>query len=415
VFFVKSQGEADKMQDIFIGRQAIFDRNYQVTSYELLFRKGPQERQGSDDHMTAKVLVGALMDIGLDKISGGKLVHINASPSFMLGDIGAVLPPEKVGIEVLEWVPVTDDVVEATRTLKEQGYTIMLDDVVYSPHLAPLIELADVVKVDLPEVEDLAADVKALRKYNVKLLAEKVETYEDYQQVLALGFDYFQGYFFCKPEIVQGRTMPESKIAILRALQKVMVATAVSEVEEVVKQDVSLSYRLLKYINSAAFGMRREIESIEQALVLLGLKNVQRWLSLLSLASLGEGKPLELMRTALYRGYLLESVAKGLGEDETGDDFLLGMFSVLDALLDQPMQEAVEDIALPSAVRDALLNDKAEMAYKLQVLFALEHGDWDEVVKYSARYQGLKINDLMSYHTDAMAWADEQMEAIGGQ
>jgi len=402
------------MQQIYIGRQAIFDKNYQVTSYELLFRSAEGKVDGEGDYMTSKVLVGALMDIGLEQVSGHKLVHINASESFLESGVIEALPADKVGVEILEHVPVTSSMIEICRNLKKKGYHIMLDDVVYSPHLDPLIELVDVVKVDLPYVKDLTAQVSALRRFKVKLLAEKVETYEDYERCKDLGFDYFQGYFFCKPEIIEGQTMPESKIAVLRALQKVMTATVVNDIQDVVKQDVSLSYRLLKYINSAAFGMRREIESIEQALVLLGLNNARRWLALLSLSALGDEKPLELIRTALYRGHLLESIAKHLQEDETGDDFLLGMFSVLDALLDQPMEKAIEGMALPHEVREALLKDDAPMFYKLKILYALERGDWDDVLALSTQYQALRIQDLMGFHTQAWAWADEQVAAIHG-
>jgi len=402
------------MQQIYIGRQAIFDRNYQVTSYELLFRSSEGKVDAEGDYMTSKVLVGALMDIGLDKISGHKMVHINASESFLESGVIESLPADQVGIEILEHVPVTDAMINICRDLKEKGYHMMLDDVVYAPHLDPLIEIVDVVKVDLPYVKDLTAQVRALRRFKVKLLAEKVETYEDYERCKDLGFDYFQGYFFCKPEIIEGQTMPESKIAVLRALQKVMTATVVNDIQDVVKQDVSLSYRLLKYINSAAFGMRREIESIEQALVLLGLNNARRWLALLSLSALGDEKPLELIRTALYRGHLLESIAKHLQEDETGDDFLLGMFSVLDALLDQPMEKAIEGMALPHEVREALLKDDAPMFYKLKILYALERGDWDDVLALSTQYQALRIQDLMGFHTQAWAWADEQVAAIHG-
>jgi len=402
------------MQDIFIGRQAIFDRNYQVTSYELLFRQGSNTRLRNDDYKTAKVLASALIDLGLDKISGEKKVHINASPTFILSDLTELLPATTVGIEVSDPKTVNDDIIAACKTLKEKNYDLILDDMVYDPHLEALFELADVIKIDITGTHDLTSEVRKLRQHNVQLLASKVETYEDYEKAQRLGFDYFQGFFFCKPEIVQGKTMPESKIHILRALQKVLTANVVTDINDVIKQDVSLSYRLLKYINSAAFGMQREIESIEQALVLLGLNNARRWLSLLSLASLGEGKPLELMRTSLYRGHLLESIAKALHEDETGDDFLLGMFSVLDALLDQPMQEAIQDMALPTPVRDALLDDKADMSYKLNVVRALESGAWDDVASWSEQYRALKVAELMALHTEALTWSDTQINAIQG-
>jgi len=402
------------MQDVYIGRQAIFDRDNHVSSYELLFRSADNKFLDDGDFMTAKVLVGALMDVGLDTLAGDKRVNINASESFLLSGAIDLLPPEKVGIEVLESVSVTEEVLEACRALKAKGYMIMLDDVVYAPDMDPLLELADVIKVDLPFVKDLAADVKLLRRFKGKLLAEKVETRAEYEQAYDLGFDYFQGYFFCKPDVLNEKTMVDSKIAILRALQQVMTATEVSVVQGVIKQDVSLSYRLLRYINSASFGLRCEVKSIEQALVFLGLNNTRRWLSLLSLASLGEGKPPELIRTALFRAYFLESIAKLQGKKHSGDDFLLGMFSVLDALLDRPMSDAVAEMALPDGVREALLHDHAPESYKLRLVKALELGDLDVISGLETGRVDLKTEDIIHQYTLALAWSDEQMLAIQG-
>jgi len=400
------------MQDVFIGRQAIFDRKNNVTSYELLFRSADNKFLDDGDCMTAKVLVGALMDIGLDTLAGNKPVNINASESFLLSGMIELLPADRVGIEVLETVPVNDKVINVCKALKAKGYKIIMDDVIYAPHLDPLLELADVIKVDLPFVKDLDADVKILRKFNAKLLAEKVETLADYEKTYALGFEYFQGYYFCKPDIVNSKAMTDSKIAILQALQQVMTATLVDEIQQVVKQDMSLSYRLLKYINSASFGMRHEVESIERALILLGLNNTRRWLSLLSLASLSEGKPSELIRTALYRGYLLESIAKFHNTGESEDDFLLGMFSVLDALLDKPMSEAISEIALPNTVRDALLNDDAPMSYKLHIAKFLERSELDKTMRLTAGHKALQRKDLITLYTQAVNWSNEHMSAI---
>ncbi|MDX8405677.1 MAG: HDOD domain-containing protein [Mariprofundus sp.] len=400
------------MQDVFIGRQAIFDRNGNVSSYELLFRSADNKFLDDGDCMTAKVLVAALMDVGLDVLAGDKRANINASESFLLSGVLDMLPPERVGIEVLETVPPTDEVLAACRALKENGYTLLLDDVIYEPRLDPLLELADVIKVDLPFVKDLTADVKILRRFKGKLLAEKVETRAEYDQAYALGFDYFQGYFFCNPDILKGSALSGSKFSILRALQRVMSATDVSDIQHVIKQDVNLSYRLLKYINSASFALRREVESIEQALVMLGLNNTRRWLTLLSLASMGEGKPSELLRTALFRGYLLESIAKFTRQGDAGDDFLLGMFSVIDALLDKPMADLVAEIALPAAVRDALLHDDAKNSFKLQLVKALEHSEWDTVVRIGTECSALTMPDLMRLYTQALVWSDEQMKAI---
>jgi len=400
------------MQEVFIGRQAVLDRNKNVASYELLFRSAGNKFLDNEDTMTAQVLVGALMDVGLERLAGNKRVNINASEKFLLSGLIDVLPPDKVGIEVLETVPVTEEVIKACKDLKAKGYTLLLDDVVYEPRLDPLLEIVDIIKVDLPLVRDLEADVKVLRRFKGKLLAEKVETHEDYELAYALGFDYFQGYFFCKPDVLNCKTMADSKVSVLRALQQIMSTTMVSEVQNLVKQDVSLSYRLLKYINSAAFGMRREITSIEQALVLLGLNNARRWLSLLSLSSLGDDKPSELMRTALYRGYLLESIAKVRNKNQMGDDFLLGMFSVLDALLDKPMADVVSEMALPDSVQDALLRDDAKESCKLHLVKAMDHCKWDEVAKLEAHYSPLTLHELVGLNTQALAWSDAQIEAI---
>ncbi|RMF46131.1 MAG: HDOD domain-containing protein, partial [Deltaproteobacteria bacterium] len=276
----------------------------------------------------------------------------------------------------------------------------------------PFLEHADIVKLDIQGVENLTEEVRALRRHKVRLLAEKVETYEQYEQCKELNFDLFQGNFFRRPDVVEGRKLPESKLAILRALQQVLTAEALDELHDVVKQDVGLSYRLLKYINSAAFGLRQEVASIEQAMSLLGLNKLRRWLSLLALTSLGDGKPTELVKTALYRAHFLESLAGLLGERETGDDFLLGMFSVLDALLDQPMEQALEDLSLPGEVRQALLDDSAPMAHKLKLVLALDAGDWEAVNAWCLKHPRVKVTDLTRAQVEAMAWADAQMSAL---
>ncbi|MDX8407304.1 MAG: HDOD domain-containing protein [Mariprofundaceae bacterium] len=403
------------MRQVLVGRQPVFDRDYQVCAYELLFRPhGGMEFSDDGASLTANVLISALMDIGLDKVTGNHIAFVNADSEFLLSDtpVSELLPADRVAIEVLESVPATPETEAAVKALKSQGYTVLLDDVVKAADVESFMDHADIVKLDIQATENLGDEVRALRRHKVKLLAEKVETYEQYEQCKALNFDLYQGYFFCKPDIVEGKKLPESKLAILRALQKVLTAEALDEIHEVVKQDVGLSYRLLKYINSAAFGLRREVESIEQAMSLLGLNKLRRWLSLLSLAALGDNKPAELVRTALYRGQFLEALAGLLGEAETGDDFLLGMFSVLDALLDQPMDKALDDLSLPGEVRNTLLDASASMGHKLSLVKALDAGDWDTVTAWCQKYPRVEVTDLTRVQVEAMGWADEQMTAL---
>jgi len=404
-----------RMRQVLVGRQPVFDRDYQVCAYELLFRPhGGLEFSDDGAKLTANVLISALMDIGLDKITGKHIAFVNADQEFLLSDtpVSELLPADRIAIEVLESVPATPEAVAAVKALKSHGYTVLLDDVVKAADVEPFMQHVDIVKLDIQATENLADEVRALRRYKVKLLAEKVETYEQYEQCKALNFDLYQGYFFCKPDVVEGTKLPESKLAILRALQKVLTAESVHEIHEVVKQDVGLSYRLLKYINSASFGLRREVDSIEQAMNLLGLNKLRRWLSLLSLAALGDNKPAELVRTALYRGQFLEALGRLLGEAETGDDFLLGMFSVLDALLDQPMDKALDDLSLPGEVRETLLNASAAMGHNLTLVKALDAGDWDTVTAWCQKHPRVEVTDLTRVQVEAMGWADEQMTAL---
>jgi len=399
------------MQDVLIARQPIFDRDLNLVSYELLFRSTNKNQQQSADNMTAQVMVTALMDIGIEKLADGKRVTINATESLLLGDIGLldVLPPDLVGIEVLEDVSVSEAIIQSCRDLQARGFTIYLDDVVYSPHLIPLLEIADVIKVDLPLTKNLAEDVRILRKFKAKLLAEKVETLEEYELVKALDFDFVQGYFFSKPEIVQGRKLADSKLAILRATQKIMSANAISDIHDVIKQDVSLSYRLLKYINSAAFGLRTPVKSIEQALSLLGLNNIRRWISLLSLATLGEHKSTELFKISLFRAQFLELLAKKRHQQQTEDDFLLGMFSILDALLDINMEQALESLFLPPKIQQGLTKPSSEMGQKLGLCKSLESGDIDAVQAWQEKHQDINMTNILDINNQAMLWADAQV------
>jgi len=403
------------MENVFVGRQPIFNRTGKVVAYELLFRasqSGNSAAHESDGtQLTANVVVGSLMDIGLDVVSGNKLVYLNATRDFLLSDIASILPPKSVAIEVLEDVIVDDEVIAACHALKKKGFTLLLDDFIYSPQWEPLMKIADIIKIDVMVSDDLASEVEPLRKYPAKLLAEKVETQEEYEYTKSLGFDYFQGYFFCRPDVVSGKKVPDSKLAILRALQRVMVAEAIQDLEQIIIHDVGLSYRLLKYINTAAFGMRREITSVRQALSLLGLKNIQAWLSVLSMAMLTDDKPQELILTAMLRARILEETAVVLKHQRASECFLLGLFSLLDAFLDQPMEEALEQVCLPQEVHDGLTDPSSYFGSLLHMVKSIENGNWQDVESV-CREKGLNSKDLASIHVSAIKWVDEYAESL---
>ncbi|MDX8401625.1 MAG: HDOD domain-containing protein [Mariprofundaceae bacterium] len=397
-----------------VGRQPVFDRDFQVQAYELLFRAADGEATGDGAAMTAQVVAEALGGIGIEHITGSLPGWVNAGRR-MLTDPDAplaMLPAERMGIEVLEHVPPDPEVLAAVRDLKGRGFTILLDDVTEPEDAFPFLPHLDIVKIDIQTVGDLAAAVRALRPHPVRLLAEKVETYEDFERARALNFDYYQGAFFCRPDIVEGRAVPASKLAVLRAMQQVLAAEAIEDLHEVIRQDVGLSFRLLRYINSAAFGLRRGIESVEQAMSLLGLVNLRRWLSLLALSELGGDKPAELLRVALFRGRFMESVAEALGERDTADDFLVGLFSVLDALLDLPMDQALADLPLDDALRGALLGESGAMREKLALALAAERGEWQAARAFSERHRAVTIPEIGRLNIEAMQWADAQVSAM---
>ncbi len=397
--------------EIMIARQPIFDREYNVVAYEILFRG---DFSIADSEMTSQVVVNTLMDIGLENVAGTLPVYFNIDEDFLLNEseLTQALPAEQVRFEILETVQPTQAVLAACSRLRERGYSLSLDDVVSIEHGMAFVDYIDVIKVDWIDASNPGAIIRAFCGRNVKFLAEKVDSYETAEAAKALGIDFYQGYFFCKPAIVSGKKIPESKMSILRAMQQAMTATSIDGMFDVVRQDVTLSYRLLKYINSAAFGLRREVQSIEQALSLLGLNNIRRWLTLLAMTSLGENKPKELIRQALWRARFLESLARAMGENSVDDDFLLGLFSILDALLDRSMQDSLQEIHLAEHVHDGLIDLTTPMGEKLALSFAIEQGNRDFIQVFTEDNRRIAYTDVTRLQVEAMHWADQKMAAL---
>ena len=396
------------MIDYYIGRQPILDREYKTVAYGVQFHQAEgltEEMSGYE--VTAKVLVGGLMEIGLHKLSGNIPVYIKATKEVMADEIPSLFSPQSLGVEVSANGGVDGELLTVCRQLKHQGYSILLDNFNGAEGAEALLGVADIVAIDMQDEEKLKEVASSARKYPVRLMAKKVESIEEHNRAVNLNFQYFQGHFFCQSQTVKGKALPDSKLAILRAMQQVMAAEAIEDVREVVTYDVALSYRLLKYINSAAFGRHHKIESIQQALSLLGLKNIQQWLSVILLASLGNDKPDELVRTAITRGRILEGIAEMQARPKPSDYFVLGLFSLLDALLDRPMEEALDRVFLPEDVREGLTNPDSTLGRMLTLVKAIEQNDW-LTVDANCQSAGLCSGDLMSVYVKALHWADEQ-------
>lgn len=401
------------MKTVLLARQPIFDIHQKTYAYELLYR-GDAMNIG-DDAMTATVLCNTLNQFGMDAITDGSPFFINLSKEFLLSDFPNLLPTESVVLEVLEDVPADDDVIAAMQHWKEKGFTIALDDFVSmnSEHIK-LLPYTDIVKVDILEYEGkLDEIVHELRQTKVKLLAEKVETHEQHELCKELGFDYYQGYFFSQPSLmVEHHSLDTNKAQLLQLLSRTLEAESPKELENDIAHDLALSYKLLCYINSASVGLRKEIHSIGHALNLMGLNNIRTWVSMLLMASLSKDKPDALLSLSFTRGRFLELLAISLGEPKKANDyFILGMFSLLDALLDQDIADATESISLPDLVHDGLLNKESNEANKLELIRALEQADWPRLSEL-LQLIGIDDEQMSSLYSESVQWADERMSLI---
>jgi EAL and modified HD-GYP domain-containing signal transduction protein len=396
-----------------LARQPIIKANQETYAYELLYRGDKSLVDG--DEMSAVVLSNTFNHFGIDAVTDGALIFVNLPRELLLSDFPSLLPTERTVLEILEDVPADENVIASIQNWKNQGFTIALDDFIsMSSHQTKLLPYADIVKVDILECEDdLKTLVHELRRYPVKLLAEKVETHEEFELCKKLGFDYFQGYFFCKPSlIVDNHSLASHKEQLLLLLTRTMEAESPNELEFDISHDLAFSYKLLCYINSAFLGIRSKIDSISHALAMLGLDKLRIWASMLLMASLAHEKPEALLSLAFSRGRFLELLAKACNNNaQINDYFILGMFSVLDALLDQTMEKAIGSRALPDLVRNGLLSSSGEAPSRLALMHNLERGNWN---KHASQLETIGINSdkIPSLYTESVQWADQRVALI---
>ena len=401
----------DSREGAYVARQPILDASGQVFGYELLYRSGADAVSCQDPHdlAAARVLSDAVLPLGLDTLTGGRKAFINVTRHMLLNDLVSVLSPEAVVIEVLENVGFDEPVIAAVKGLRDRGYAIALDDFTFEVGADALLPYARYVKVDVlgTPVEERRRIEKAV-KTGTKLVAEKVETAEAFAEARGLGYHYFQGYYFCRPTTFSGGALSARRLAyarLLAALNKTNVS--VNSIEDLIKHDASLTYRVLRCINSAAFGIRREIQSIRQALVLLGLDQVRKWASVWALAGLNGGASSELVTIAILRARSCELVAaRAKGADDASEYFLLGLCSLLEAMLGQPMETAVAELPLSDNVRKALLGEQNDARCILDAVIAHERGEWDDAATIATQIP-VPSHVLPHAYADALKWARE--------
>jgi c-di-GMP-related signal transduction protein len=378
-----------------VARQPIVDRRQRIYGYELLFRAGIAEFFSDDNgDVASRDVADNLFTSGPAVLTGGHLAFINCTRDFLLHEYATLLPKEQTAIEVLETIEPDSETLEALKRLKLSGYLVVLDDFVFSERFLPFIDLADIIKVDFLATSSSNRDalLRRLARRRVKLLAEKIETHAAFDEALRAGYSYFQGYFFCHPQIVEGTSIPASKIRYLDLLRVIAQPELdMHEISAIIRGDLSLVYKLLRLVNSAWFGLAGEVRSVDYALALLGENQVRKWAAVAALLSAAQDKPPELIRTSMVRARCCELLASmiGHGQDEC-QFFLTGLFSLMDALLGRPMNELLAQIALPRATRLALSGGDNLQRRACDLVKSYERADWPEVTRSAA---ALGVND----------------------
>ncbi len=400
---------------IYLLRQPIFDARKRVVGYEFLHRSGlSTNNYQADDGTEASLAVirNAFLFLGERLLPRPRLAFINFTKDLLISGIARMLPADYTVIEVLGDVVGDDRLVDACRGLKEAGYTIALDNyTLESQRRSPLIDLADVVKVDLKMVSG-AESLAIVREFDgtKKLVAKGVETLDAFSAALAQGFSLFQGYFFSKPLIVLGRDIPANKLNYLRILEQLSEPELdLRALERILKHDIALCYTLLKYINSAYFGLKEKFSSILQAMAFLGETQVRKWACLVLFTFLGVDKSPEVVVRSLIRGRMCEALAKDINAiGREPELFLMGMFSCLDMLIGRPLKGILDGMNLGPQVQATLLGEKSEYSALYRLVLGYENGDWEGLPEL-IRSTRVDPERILEVYVTAVEWADEMI------
>ena len=391
----------------FVARQPILSADEKVFGYELLFRDGVEDFfRHTDADVASRSTLNTAMLLGLDVLCDGRRAFINCTRDILLKDYITLLPSEQAVVEILESVPADDLVIAACHRLKESGYTIALDDFGINDPREALTDVADIIKVDLraTSAADAAAMVKRYGPWRCRMLAEKVETREEFMAAKKAGFLYFQGYFFRRPEILTAHEIPANRLNYLRMLKAVSQAELdVREIENLVKGEASLCYRLLRYLNSAAFGFANEIHSVRHALAILGEREVRRWIRLVATLGAGQGKSSELVLSAMVRARFCELVSPKIPHGDS-DLFLMGMLSMMDVILEIPMSQVLDNVPIDQESKSVLLGGASRLRPFYQLMLAQESGEWKTASDLAAQLH-LAESEVAECYWQAMQWA----------
>lgn len=396
--------------NVHVARQPIFDKHMKVYAYELLYRsdKGVNDtRDGS--RKTGEVVFNTLVTLGLDTMLNGRKAFINFTKETIHENLPQMFSTEVLVVEILEDVVPDDMFLEQCKSLKSNGYVLALDDFDTTYQYDSVIELVDIIKVDFMTntIEQRKQIVDKYKKYNVKLLAEKVETRDEFEEAIEMGYDYFQGFFFSKPVLVSGndfKVFNNTYIMLLSELSK--DEPSYSKLEDIVMKDFSITIKLLKLVNSAAYYSSNRITSIRHALTILGFKELKKWFSLLMIRDAGSSQPKELIRMSLIRAKMFELLLKRTPlKKKSSEGFLIGMLSLADVILDRKMAEVISDIPLDQEIEDALFREEGILTEFIQVIEMYEQGNWDDIKEIIIKYN-IQFVDVSNDYLAAIDWVN---------
>ncbi len=401
-----------ELPEVLMARQPIYDSNLKVFAYELLFRNSDANQAFILDgsHATCRVLINAYTGFRDDNSSEQVPAFVNLTRSLLLSGQELPLPKERIVIEILEDIKIDQELIVHVQKLVDSGYQVALDDFILAEEYRPLLKIVQFIKIDIRQLtpRQLKEHVTELKNYpKLKLLAEKVETEEEYEYCRNLGFDYYQGYFLDKPQIIKGKAVSSSTHVVMNLLKALQDESATAEtIAEIIGQDAALTFKLLRVINSAAFTIANKIESVPQAVMMLGFKQIQSWAMIISLAN-ANNRPPEVMNKLLIRAGTCERYAKYTQHSSGDSYFIVGLFSGLDTLLGIKLPEILSQLPLSEEVKSSILNYEGEAGEVLKIVLAFEEGDWELLGK--KHISGKQLNHA---YTESIAWAKASMEAI---
>jgi len=411
---VSAAPQYDSSPDAYLARQPIFDARHRVVAFEILFRRGHVGSAGVvGTEESAQTLINALLEVGLQNLVGERKAFVNVPLELLSDHLLVALPPERVVIEILETTQATPEAIRAVQDLKSEGYMFAVDDYTFQPELQPFVQMADILKFDIQDASLASARRHAggFKYRGMQLLAEKVETLDEFEQWREIGFDLFQGYFLSKPTLLHSRRTQFNQGAVMQLMSRLQDPdVSLTTLEDIISTDVSLSVGLLRFVHSASVGAPPSLNSIRQAVMILGIKRTAAIVSLLSLSNVS-GKAPALIANALQRAKMCELLAKSHRMGNLDQYFTTGLLSLLDCFLGMEMSEIVEQLPLSEGIKSALLgsDDESEIARVLCAATRYERADWEAI-------EGSEFDpaDLSACYVESLQWSDEIAATMNG-